>query len=127
MASMMGAIAFQKGLGAAHSLAHPLSTEFGLHHGTANAVVLPCVLEFNRRAVGSRMEHLAEAFGGVDPIDVVRELNDIAGIHPRLREYGITEEKLPALADKAVEDQCHTLNPRPCTRETLLEMYRQAF
>jgi Alcohol dehydrogenase, class IV len=59
MASMMGAIAFQKGLGATHSLAHPLSTEFGMHHGTTNAILLPAVLEFNSRVSGERIRTLA--------------------------------------------------------------------
>ena len=48
MAAIMGAVAFQKGLGAVHSLAHPLSTECGMHHGTTNAILLPAVLEYNR-------------------------------------------------------------------------------
>jgi len=62
VASMMGAIAFQKGLGATHSLAHPLSSDFAMHHGTANAVMLPYVLEFNRDAAARPVE---DAGGGV--------------------------------------------------------------
>ncbi len=126
MASMMGAIAFQKGLGAAHSLAHPLSTEFRMHHGTANALVLPYVLDFNCPVAAERLGHLASQFGGGDIAERVRELNGKAGILPRLRDYGVTAEALPRLADKAFEDQCHTLNPRPCTRDDLLELYRKA-
>ncbi len=127
MASMMGAMAFQKGLGAAHSLAHPLSTEFGMHHGTANAVVLPAVLAYNRAAVGQRLDDLGALFGGGDPVERTRELNRIAGIRPRLRDFGVPETALPRLADKAVEDGCHLLNPRPTTRADLLELYRQAW
>ena len=126
MSSMMGAIAFQKGLGATHSLAHPLSTDFGMHHGTTNAVLLPVVLEFNRGVSGDRLRDLAREFGVEDPIERVRELNRIIGINPHLKHYGITEESLPALADKAFQDGCHLLNPRACTREDLLELYRQA-
>ena len=125
IAAMMGAIAFQKGLGATHSLAHPLSSEAGMHHGTANAVLLPWVLEFNRPAAVARLKDLAAIFGG-DPAEQVRALNRLAGIAPRLRDYGITEAALPALADKAIQDGCHQLNPRPCTREDLLELYRLA-
>jgi 4-hydroxybutyrate dehydrogenase len=126
MASMMGAIAFQKGLGATHSLAHPLSSECRMHHGTANAVMLPFVLEFNRPAVEQRLQDLAAQFGGGDVAARVRELNERAGIAPRLRDYGVTEAALPALADKAIQDGCHQLNPRPCTREDLLALYRAA-
>jgi len=126
MASMMGAIAFQKGLGATHSLAHPLSSEFGMHHGTANAVLLPAVLEWNRESVAGRLEDLRKDLGS-DPVDRVRELNRLCGIAPRLRDYGIPEGALEMLAGKAIEDGCHQLNPRPCTREDLLQLYRAAW
>ena len=126
MASMMGAIAFQKGLGAVHSLAHPLSSDCGMHHGTTNAVLLPVVLEFNRSAVGGRMGDLAELLGG-DPPERVRDLNRRLGIAPRLRDWGVKEEILPKLADKAIQDGCHQLNPRPCSREDLLALYRAAY
>jgi 4-hydroxybutyrate dehydrogenase len=125
-AAMMGAIAFQKGLGAVHSLAHPLSSEFGMHHGTSNAVLLPPVLEFNRSAVPSRFADLERELGK-DVAASTRELNEICGISPRLRDHGIPEDALPALADKAIQDGCHQLNPRPCTREDLLMLYRQAW
>jgi alcohol dehydrogenase class IV len=127
MASMMGAIAFQKGLGATHSLAHPLSSDCGMHHGTANAVMLPSVLEFNREPVAGRLNTLAREFGGGDIVERVRELNRRAGIPPRLRDFGISESILPALADKAIQDGCHQLNPRNCSREDLLALYRQAY
>ncbi len=126
MAAMMGAIAFQKGLGATHSLAHPLSSDCGMHHGTANAVLLPAVLEFNRWVVPGRLADLAAQFGGGDLVEQVRRLNRLAGIRPRLRDYGITEAALPALAAKAFQDGCHQLNPRPCSAEDLLELYRRA-
>jgi 4-hydroxybutyrate dehydrogenase len=127
MAAIMGAVAFQKGLGAVHSLAHPLSTECGMHHGTTNAILLPTVLEYNQPAVPERMADLAALLGGGDAAERVRELNRIVSIKPRLRDWGISETILPALADKAVQDGCHQLNPRPCTREDLLALYYQAY
>ncbi len=127
MSSMMGAIAFQKGLGATHSLAHPLSSEFGMHHGTTNAVLLPAVLDFNKGVCEERLATLAQRFGVEDAIERVRELNRILRIPPRLRDHGIPEDALPMLADKAMQDGCHLLNPRPCTREDLLELYRQSW
>jgi alcohol dehydrogenase class IV len=127
VASMMGAIAFQKGLGATHSLAHPLSSDFAMHHGTANAVMLPWVLEFNRDAAGERLRRLAAEFGYDDAAEAVRELNRRIGIPARLREFGVSESSLESLADKAIQDGCHQLNPRRCTREDLLALYRQAY
>ena len=123
MASMQGAIAFQKGLGAAHSLAHPLSSEFGMHHGTANAVVLPAVIEFNAAAAAPRFAELGAILGQ----DGVRRLNEMLGIKPRLRDYGIPEDAMPMLAAKAMGDGCHQNNPRPCTEADLLALYRAAY
>ena len=57
-AAMMGAVAFQKGLGVCHSLAHPLSSEKNLHHGLANALCLPAVVDFNNQAVPDRIERV---------------------------------------------------------------------
>jgi 4-hydroxybutyrate dehydrogenase len=124
MASIMGAVAFQKGLGAVHSLAHPLSSDCGMHHGTANAVLLPAVLEYNEPVVVQRIKDL---FGNSNAAHQIRALNERLNIARRLRDYGVTEEILPKLADKAIEDGCHQNNPRPCTREDLLAIYRMAY
>ena len=127
MGSMMGAIAFQKGLGATHSLAHPLSSEFGMHHGTANAVLLPAVLEYNQDAAAARLAEVARylAIGGV--AERVRELNRSCGIAPRLRDYAIPGDALAMLASKAIQDGCHQSNPRPCTEADLLALYQAAW
>ena len=127
MASIMGAIAFQKGLGAVHSLAHPLSSDCGMHHGTTNAILLPAVLEYNRAAVSERLAELAALLGGADLVEMVRDLNCRIGIKPRLQDWGVTEDILPQLADKAVQDGCHQLNPRPCSREDLLQLYKATY
>lgn len=127
MSSMMGAIAFQKGLGATHSLAHPLSSEFGMHHGTANAVLLPHVLEFNHDVAKERMIKLARQAGVASIVDRTKELNSLCNIRPRLRDYGIPESSLGMLAGKAIEDGCHLSNPRACTEDDLLHLYRRAW
>jgi len=75
-------------LGAVHSLAHPLSSDCGMHHGTSNAVLLPFVLEFNRPAAAQRLHDLEAQFGGGDIAAQVRDLNRRVGIAPRLRDYG---------------------------------------
>ena len=90
-------------------------------------MLLPVVLEFNQEAVADRLAKLSAEFGGGDAAGRVRELNARIGIRPRLRDYGVSEAILPQLADKAVQDGCHQLNPRPCTREDLLELYRRAW
>jgi len=137
MAALMGAVAFQKGLGAVHSLAHPLSSIAGLHHGTTNGILLPHVLEFNRQSSGERLRDLAVAMGlevGRLPaleaasaaIARTKELLREVDIPPRLSAYGITREMVPTLARKAMEDACHLLNPRPCTEADMAALYERA-
>ncbi len=129
-AAMMGAVAFQKGLGACHSLAHPLSSECGLHHGLANALCLPAVVDFNEQAVPMRVLHVGLLLGGeAEPgacSSALAQLRASIGLPAGLREAGVSEEQLPALADKAFEDACHRGNPRSCTRDDLLALYRAA-
>ena len=137
MASLMGAVAFQKGLGATHSLAHPLSSICGLHHGTTNGILLPHVLEFNRPACENRLRDLAVAMG----IDVAGKLETEAAtaaiehlhrllkdvhIPDRLSSLGIEREMIPAMSKKAMEDACHLLNPRPCTEQDMAALYEKA-
>lgn len=127
-AAMMGAVAFQKGLGACHSLAHPLSSECGLHHGLANALCLPAVVDFNEEAVLTRVLHVGLLLGGEAERGgcsrALRKLRAALGLPAGLAERGVEEQQLPALADKAFEDGCHQQNPRPCTRDDLLTLYR---
>jgi len=137
MAAMMGAVAFQKGLGAVHSLAHPLSSVANLHHGTANGILLPHVLEFNRAACEERLRDLAVAMKIIDssrPIDEsatalivrLRELLAEVGVPSNLSSLGVTPGQLPLLASKAMEDACHQSNPRPCTEADMLALYQKA-
>ncbi len=137
MAAIMGAVAFQKGLGAVHSLAHPLSTVAGLHHGTTNGILLPHVLEFNRLTSEDRLRDLATAMGvniaGLSTpqaasaaIERVRRLLKEVEIPDRLSAFGITRDMVPVLARKAMEDACHLLNPRPCTEVDMVALYEKA-
>ena len=99
-----------------------------MHHGTSNAVLLPAVLEYNEPVVAQRIQDLfGDRFGETSAAGAIRILNKRLCIAPRLRDYGVTEEILPKLADKAIEDGCHQNNPRPCTREDLLALYRVAY
>jgi alcohol dehydrogenase class IV len=137
MAAIMGAVAFQKGLGAVHSLAHPLSSIANLHHGTTNGILLPHVLEFNRASSEGRLRDLAlameldvahqpagEAAGAA--IARVRVLLEEVGIPSHLAAFGVTREMIPALAKKAMEDACHQSNPRPCREADMAALYEQA-
>jgi len=144
MASMMGAIAFQKGLGAAHSLAHPLGTELNMQHGLANALVLPHVVQFNRDAARESYLRAAHYLGlprpgtgasegpeGDETIDAfiaaIEQLSSDTGLPASLSAAGVSRDCLTDLADKAYEDGCHAFNPRKCTRDDLLALYEAAY
>ncbi len=134
LAASMGAVAFQKDLGAAHSLAHPLSTECGAHHGLANAVVLPTVVRYNGAVDSAQYTRVAEALGltpGSDPAaqvaNYLEEFNRSLGIHQQVRDLVPSRDKLPLLAAKAYEDGCHLTNPRRCSQADLLALYEVAW
>ena len=131
IAAMMGAIAFQKELGAAHSLAHPLSAIAGVHHGLANALVLPVVMRFNAKRKAGVYRRVGIAMGLVDPTDeqtiaAVEKLLRAISIEPGLRSAGVKDEQLGPLVDQAFADGCHKTNPVPVTREDLANLYREA-
>jgi alcohol dehydrogenase class IV len=125
-AAMMGAVAFQKGLGACHSLAHPLSSEKGLHHGLANALCLPAVVDFNEAAVAAKLVRIRAIFDerAKSCSEALRALRERVGLPRGLRAEGVSEADVPRLADKAIEDACHRGNPRDVTREDLAALYR---
>lgn len=126
-AAMMGAVAFQKGLGACHSLAHPLSSECGLHHGLANALCLPAVVEFNADHVGAKLARVSELLGGEPSAkgcaEALRALRARVGLPDGLQKAGVPREKIEPMTDLAIQDACHSLNPRACTREDLRRLY----
>lgn len=127
-AAMMGAVAFQKGLGAGQALAHPLANDRGLQQGLAKALCLPAVIEFNAPASQQRIDHVAEAFGVSASVrglvEGLKQLRAELGLPGGLHEMGVTEHTLDALATKAAEDASLRTNPRPCGHEELLGMYR---
>ncbi|WNJ17312.1 iron-containing alcohol dehydrogenase [Pontibacter sp. G13] len=131
IASLMGATAFQKGLGVVHSLAHPLSTLLDMHHGLANAITLPYGMRFNLPHCQDKFKDLAWAMklhGGPDAvIDELFKLNDRLGIEPRLRDHGVEESHLPTLSELAEADFAHPNNPVPVTREDFMELYLAAY
>jgi len=137
VASTMGGIAFQKDLGATHSLAHPLSTLAGMHHGTANAVCLPHVMHYNAQrkpglyrrvgiACGLEVSHVPDEVADFRTIEFVKKFIADLGIKHALHQYGVKEAQLDALATQAFEDSCHLTNPIPVNRDDLKELYRAA-
>lgn len=124
-AAMMGAVAFQKGLGVCHSLAHPLSSEKNLHHGLANALCLPAVVDFNNTVVPERVERIRRLLDltATSLSNALRSLREKIGLPSGLAAEGIVKADIPKLAEKAMEDACHRSNPRPCTREDMAKLY----
>ena len=129
-ASMMGAMAFQKGLGCVHSLSHALGgLDPKLHHGTLNAIFLPAVLAFNRGAAsvseGGRFARLAAAMGLSDEDAVIPAfgaLSERLGLPTGLSQLGVGPDMFDAVADGALKDHTHVTNPRVATRQDYLDM-----
>ncbi len=130
MASMMGAIAFQKDLGAVHACAHALGAVCHLHHGLANALMIDTVLDWNREAVPEKFNELAHACrvpgGGAALVPWLRQLKARIGLAGRLADHGVRREQLPRLAEIAFADICHHTNPRPCTQADLRRLFEEA-
>ena len=139
MSSMMGAIAFQKDLGAVHSCAHALSTVADLHHGLANGIMIDHVMRFNLSAATDKMAELAHVVGvghgsGAASaqafIDWLVALKRELSIPLTLAAYEgkrtVTRADIPALVEVAVNDICHQTNPRPCAREDFERIFAAA-
>ncbi len=136
VAAAMGAIAFQKDLGAVHSLAHPLSTICGMHHGLANALCLVAVMRFNaarkpglyRRpgiACGLDLVRVTDEEADRQTIAFVREFLAGIGLQSPLRDHGVTAAHLDALAAQAWEDPCHRTNAVPVSAADLRALYEE--
>ena len=131
IASLMGAVAFQKGLGVVHSLAHPLSSLLDTHHGLANAVNLPYGMRFNIEGCEEKFRRIAMTLGlakhtGDAVVDYLFEFNDKISIPRRLREIGVEEKHLDALAELAEADFAHPNNPKPVARNDFRKLYQEA-
>jgi alcohol dehydrogenase class IV len=131
IASLMGAVAFQKGLGVVHSLAHPLSSLLDTHHGLANAVNLPYGMEFNTEGLEDKFKRIAQALEltQLDGHSVVRylfELNSKINVPQTLGEIGVKKEHVETLADLAVADFAHPNNPKPVSRADFKNLYLKA-
>ncbi len=130
MSSMMGAIAFQKDLGAVHSCAHALGTVCDLHHGLANALMIDTVMAWNIEAVPAKFDELAHAVGiaggGNAFVPWLKSLKQQIGIAANLSAAGVKREQLPRLVEIATADICHQTNPRPCVAADFERLFTQA-
>ena len=131
IASLMGAVAFQKGLGVVHSLAHPLSSLLDTHHGLANAINLPYGMRFNIPGKETEFKRMAlamdlEKTSGEAVIDHLFFLNQQIGLPAKLSEIGVKEEHIETLSDLALADFCHPNNPRPVSRADFKQLYLEA-
>lgn len=131
-ASMMGAVAFQKGLGVTHSLAHALSTVHDLHHGLANGIMLPYAMRFNAEQEADIFVQFAQAVNAPDESPQgfllwLEELRADIGIPVGLKTHGLKDDRIEELVRWAAEDVCTPLNPRPAGPPELRELYQAAF
>lgn len=131
LGSMMGAIAFQKGLGVVHSLAHPLSTLLDTHHGLANAVNIPYGMRFNIEGNEDKFKRIAQTLElkehtGEAVVQYLFDLNTKINIPHKLSAIGVKLEHIETLADLAIEDFAHPNNPKPVSREDFKKLYLKA-
>lgn len=131
LASMMGAVAFQKGLGIVHSLAHPLSTLLDVHHGLANAIMITYGMEFNMPGLEQKFQEFARALNleNTEPesvLSALKDLNQRIGIPGKLTDLGVKEEHIKPLSELALADFCHPNNPKPVSLDDFETLYKKA-
>ena len=130
MSSMMGAIAFQKDLGAVHSCAHALGTVTDMHHGLANGIMIDHVMRFNLDAAQQKMAELARVCGAGSTADSfvqwLAALKARIGIPAKLGEKGVNRDQIARLVDVAVKDTCHQTNPKPVSAADFERIFAQA-
>lgn len=131
IASLMGAVAFQKGLGVVHSLAHPLSSLLDTHHGLANAINIPYGMEFNIGGFENKFKQIARALhlkkeSGEAVVEYLFDLNDKINIPRKLSSIGVKHDHIETLADLAIADFAHPNNPKPVSREDFKKLYLKA-
>ena len=130
MASLMGAIAFQKDLGAVHSCAHALGTVVDMHHGLANGIMIDHVMRFNADAADRKMAELARVCGAGATaqsfVEWLTALKSRIGIPAKLGGKGVTAAHIPKLVEIAVKDTCHKTNPKPVSAADFERLFQAA-
>ncbi len=129
MGSLMGAVAFQKGLGIVHAMSHPLSTLLDMHHGLANAINLPYGLAFNYDGNEQKFDQIAlvmDTSGGMSVVDEMSALNVNLSIPLHLGEVGVTLEHLDTITNLAMRDFCLPANPNEINESEMKRLYTLA-
>ena len=130
-AAMMGATAFQKGLGAIHAISHPIGALYNTHHGTTNAVIMKDILDFNRNEIEVQITNAANYLGidhGFDGFkNFVIELNQSLGIPKNLSEIGVSNPDIDRITDIAMRDPSVSGNPRIMTKENTKKLVETLF
>ena len=130
-AASMGSTAFQKGLGAIHSLSHPVNAQFNLHHGLSNAIFMPYVLTYNKKEISDKIDsicnylNLEKGFNSF--INWIIELRKDLKIPHKLSEViEINKINLDKLSQMALEDPSTAGNPKKLTKEDMKIMYEHS-
>jgi alcohol dehydrogenase class IV len=129
-AAAMGAVAFQKGLGAIHSLSHPIGAVYNTHHGMTNAVVMPAVLRFNRPAIEAKIARAA-AYCGLSPnfdafLSAINGLRAKLNVPNTLKDFKVSGEKRELIGEMAIVDPTAGGNPVELTKKLALEIFDRA-
>lgn len=126
-AAAMGAVAFQKGLGAVHAISHPVGAIYNTHHGMTNAVVMPAVLALNRQVIEEKISKAAaylEIKGGFDGFyDFVVGFRQALGVPNRLREMGVKRDEVERMTQMALNDPSGLGNPVPLNYNNVMDLY----
>ena len=129
-AALMGAVAFQKGLGAIHAISHPIGALFNTHHGMTNAVLIPYILKFNREKIENRIADVANYLGisgGFDGFyEFILQLRETLKVPNTLGELGVTTDNTETIAKLAVDDPTAARNPVKLTIENVTEILRES-
>jgi len=130
--SSMGATAFQKGLGAIHSLSHPVNSLFNVHHGLSNGIFMPYVLTFNRSTIENKIAKLSEYLDLKEAsfnsfVDWVLELREQIKIPHKITDSAkLTDEDIATMSPMALNDPCTPSNPKKTTLEDMASMYQHS-
>ena len=128
-ASSMGSTAFQKGLGAIHSLSHPINAKFNMHHGLSNAIFMPYVLTFNKKFIEKRISIISKFIGLENTFDsfldwIIKLRKELKIPHKLSELIQINPNQLEELSQMALEDPSTTTNPTKLTKEDFRKMYQ---
>ena len=128
-ASSMGSTAFQKGLGAIHSLSHPINAKFNMHHGLSNAIFMPYVLTFNKKFIEKRISIISAFIGLGNTFDsfldwIIKLRKELKIPHKLSELIQINPNQLEELSQMALEDPSTTTNPTKLTKEDFRKMYQ---